>query len=195
VVKFGKRAKLKDPTIIPIINYGMVGTNKFKRFHCAFCLTGYYVNERVVDSVLQDVYATDLHIPLKFGTDGLPRRRRVTVANPADRFYAINQLAQLALEQQEMDMVLQAVGRVRPYTKPREVITFQCAGHPQLHYTKEFNSLAEARTFFDIASTRETGKAQTRALVQAAKQAGLRQQQSADKLKFSLTTVKRYWNS
>ena len=70
VVKFGKGTRLKDPKVIPIINYGMVGTNKFKRFECAYCLTGYYVNERVVNSVLQDVYAKDLHIELKFATEG-----------------------------------------------------------------------------------------------------------------------------
>jgi hypothetical protein len=169
VVKPGKNTNLKDPTVIPIINYGMVGTNKFKQFHCAFCLTGYYVNEPVVNSVLQDVYATDFQLPLKFTTDGLPRRRKVRVANPEDRFYDIARLAQLALEQQEMDVVLQAVGRVRPYTKPREIITFQCAAHPQLPYTQEFNSLPEARAYFGIASTRERQKSTTIKLVKAAK--------------------------
>jgi hypothetical protein len=90
--------------------------------------------------------------------------------------------------------VLQAVGRVRPYTKAREIITFQCAAHPQLTYTQEFNSLAEARVYFDIVTTREAGKATTTALVQAAKKAGHTQQQAADQLKKGLRTVKRYWN-
>jgi hypothetical protein len=144
--------------------------------------------------VLQDVYATDLHILLKFKTDGLPRRRQVTVANAADRFYDVNQLAPLALEQQEMDVVLQAVGRVRPYTKPREIITFQCAAHPQLAYTVEFNSLAEARGFFNVPSSREAQKAGTTYLVQAAKKAGLTQQKAANRLNISLRTVKRHWN-
>ena len=194
VVKFGKGTRLKDPKVIPIINYGMVGTNRFTRFECAYCLTGYYVNEMVVNSVLQDVYAEDLQIELKFTTDGLPRRRRVGVAKAADRFYDIAKLAQLALNQQEMDVVLQAVGRVRPYTKPREVITFQCAAHPQLAYTREFNSLAEARGHFGIVSTRVAHKATTMARIQAAKKAGLTQQQAADQLKLGLRTVKRYWN-
>lgn len=194
VVKPTSSTRLKDPNVIPIINYGMVGTNQFKKFGCAYCLTGYYVNERVVNSVLQDVYAEDLHIELKFTTDGLPRRRRVGVAKAADQFYSINRLAQLALNQQEMDVVLQAVGRVRPYTKPREVFTFQCAGHPQLPYTQEFNSLAEARAYFGIVSTREAGKATTTALVQAGKNAGYTQQQVADKLHINVRTVKRHWN-
>jgi hypothetical protein len=194
VVKFDKHTRLKDPTIVPIINYGMVGTNRFKRFQCAYCLTGYYVNEQVVNSVLQDINASDLHIELKFTTNGLPRRRQVGVARAADRFYDIAKLAQLALNQQEMDVVLQAVGRVRPYTEPREVITFQCAAHPQLEYTQEFNSLAEARVFFGITSNRETGKATTNASVQTAKKAGNTQQQVANQLKISLRTVKRHWN-
>ena len=62
----------------------------------------------------------------------------------------MDRLAQYALDQQELDVVLQAVGRVRPYTRPREVITFQCAAHPQLDYDREFNSIEEARQFFGI---------------------------------------------
>jgi hypothetical protein len=90
--------------------------------------------------------------------------------------------------------VLQAVGRVRPYTKGREIITFQCAAHPQLAYTREFNSLAEARAHFGIVSTREAHKATTTAMVQAAKNASYTQQQVADKLHINVRTVKRHWN-
>jgi hypothetical protein len=194
VVVPGKKTDLRDPEIIPIINYGVVGTNRFKRFECVFCLTGYYVNEPVVNSVLQDIYAPDYHLPLKFSNEGLPRRRGVGVANPADRFYDLHQLAQLALNQQEMDVVLQAVGRVRPYTEPREVITFQCAAHPQLPYTQEFNSLAEARLFFSISSARQAQKATTSEMIKAAKGRGLTQQRVAEELKVSLSTVKRHWN-
>jgi hypothetical protein len=195
VVLPGKKTNLKDPNVIPIINYGVVGINKFKKFHCAYCLTGFYVNERVVNSVLQDIYASDMRIPLKFTTEGLPRRRRVGVANSQDQFYEVHQQAQLALNQQEMDVVLQAVGRVRPYTKPREIFTFQCAAHPQLPYTQEFNSLLEARRFFGIVSNRQAQKTTTMALVKKGKQAGLTQQQVADELGINIRTVKRYWNS
>lgn len=194
VVNPGKKILREDPNVIPIINYGMAGTNRYKRFHCAYCLTGFYVNEPVVNSILQDIRATDFQLPLKFTTEGPPRRRKVGVANPQDRFYDIAKLAQLVLNQQEMDVVLQAVGRVRPYTKPREVFTFQCAAHPQLPYTQEFNSLAEARVFFGIVSTRERQKATTTELVKAAKKRGLTQQQVANKLKISLSTAKRHWN-
>ena len=68
------RVDLSDPLLIPIIQYGIVGTNLFEDFDCAYCLTSYYVNEQVVDQVLQDVLASDRHIPIQIVTRGRPRR-------------------------------------------------------------------------------------------------------------------------
>ena len=131
IVKVGKKTNVTKRDIVPIINYGMIGTNRFEHFDCAFCLSGYYVNEHIINSILQDIVASDQHIPIKINTGGIPRRRTVTVINYKDRFYDVNRLAQLSLNQQEMDVVTQAAGRVRPYSKPREVITFQCSEHPR----------------------------------------------------------------
>ena len=149
---------LKNCNIIPIIHYGMIGTNLFQHFDCAYCLTGYYVTENVVNGILQDVLASDMHIPIKVYTQGSPRRRKAGVLNNQHRCYDVHHLAQLALNQQEMDVVLQAVGRVRPYTKGREIITFQCAEHPNLTYTREFTNIEETRLFFQINSFRERKK-------------------------------------
>jgi hypothetical protein len=52
------------------------------------------------------------------------------VANPAHQDYDIARLAQPTLEFKEHGVVVQAVGRVRPFTRPREVITFQMAELP-----------------------------------------------------------------
>jgi len=185
---------LSDPNLVPLINYGVIGINLFEHFDCAYCLTSYYVNEGVINQILQDVMASDFHIPIKIRTDGHPRRRSVEIINPAHRFYDIQQLAPLALAQQEMNTVIQAVGRVRPYTKPREIITFQCAEHPQLPYTKEFHTIDEARKFFGILGKRHRQTLKQLKAIQAAKGRGLTQQQVAEELKISLRTVKRHWN-
>lgn len=93
-----------------------------------------------------------------------------------------------------MDPVLQAVGRVRPYTKPREIITFQCSAFPRQQYDHEFDTLDEARRFFGITTALEASKQATMQLVQQAKREGLTQLAAADKLKLSKSTVQRYWN-
>jgi hypothetical protein len=184
---------LGAPWTVPVISYGMIGTNRFERFTAALCLTGYYVHEEVIDAVLQDILATDGHIPVRVTTEGHPRRRRASVVWPAHRGYDIQGLSQLALEQQELDVVLQAVGRIRPYTRPREVFTFQCAAHPHLQYTREFDTLEEARQFFGVPPRRLQKQHETAVRVQAARQAGLSQTQAATELGLGLATVKRYW--
>ena len=93
-----------------------------------------------------------------------------------------------------MDVVLQAVGRVRPYTRPREIVTFQCAAHPQLDYDREFGSIAEAREFFEIPTRRERERDRNADRVRAARQAGMTQLEAAAALRLGRSTVQRYWN-
>ncbi len=145
---------LSNANVVPLIHYGMIGTNLFEEFDCAYCLTGYYVTEDAINGILQDILGSDMQIPLQISNEGRPLRRKAGVLNHADHIYDLHALAQHALDHLEMDTVLQAVGRVRPYTKPREVITFQCAGHPDLDYTGEFTSIGEARKHFDILGSR-----------------------------------------
>jgi hypothetical protein len=188
-------ANLSSPNVIPLSHYGLIGTNLFEGFDCAYCLNSYYVSEAVVNEVLQDVLASDSYIPIQIVTEGRPRRRTAIVKDPEHRFYDIRYLAPLALSQQELDVVLQAVGRVRPYTQSREIITFQCAGHPQLPFEAEFNSIAEAREFFGIDSSRHRKKLDRIKQIRLEKEAGSTQIEAASKIGISLRTVKRYWNS
>ena len=113
--------------------------------------------------------------------------------NQEDRIYDVHTLAQHALDHLEMGTVLQAVGRVRPYTKPREIITFQCADHPDCAYTKEFNSIGEAREYFKIPGRRSMQAEAQYTRIQEAKKAGLKQREVAERLGISIRTVKRYW--
>ena len=185
---------LRDAKVIPLIHYGMIGTNLFQEFDCAYCLTGYYVPEEAINGILQDLLGSDMKIPIRIFTEGTPCRRRAGVLNREDRIYDLHILSQYALDHQETDTVLQAVGRVRPYTNPREIITFQCAGHPDFEYTKEFASIGEARKYFDIPSRRSGRTAELRSQVMAARAQGMKQQEAAVHLGVSIGTIKRYWN-
>lgn len=190
-----RRATLASPRVVPVINFGAIGTNLFEGFDCAYCLTGYYVTEQVVNAVVQDVLAADGHIPIRIRTGGLPRRRTVEVVSPENRVYDVARLARLALGQQEMDVVVQAVGRVRPYTRPREVVTFQCSARPDGDYDREFDTLAEAREFFGIPTLRTRRRNETAAHVRSERDRGATQVVAAESLGVSLRTVKRYWRS
>jgi hypothetical protein len=184
---------LSNAKVLPLIHYGMIGTNLFEDFECAYCLTGYYVTEEAINGILQDLVGSDMKIPLRISIEGRPYRRRAGVLNRKDRIYDLHTLSQQALDHQEMDTVLQAVGRVRPYTKPREVITFQCASHPELEYTREFASIGEARNYFDILDRRSAQIEALRAQVQEARTKGLKQREAAEQLGVGLRTIQRYW--
>jgi hypothetical protein len=184
---------LSNAHVVPLIHYGMIGTNLFQDFDCAYCLTGYYVNEKAINDILQDRLGSDMKIPLRISIEGRPCRRRAGVLNLKDRIYNLHTLAQNALDHQEMDTVLQAVGRVRPYTKPREIITFQCAGHPELEYTKEFNNIGDARHHFGIPDRRSAQTTATLSMIQEARAKGMKQQEAAEHLSVGLRTVQRYW--
>jgi len=188
------KADLSSPLAIPLINYGMIGTNLFEHFHCAYCLTSYYVNEPIVNSVLQDLHASDQEIPIEIITEGFPRRRKARICRDQDRFYDVAQHVQDALEQQEMDPVLQAVGRVRPYTQPREVITFQCTDHPQLAYSREFSNLEQARDFFGIQTRQAQKRIRNQDLIKDAHKQGLTQREAVEQTGLGLRTVQRNWN-
>jgi hypothetical protein len=184
---------LRNGNVVPLIHYGMIGTNLFQEFDCAYCLTGYYVTEKAIDGILQDLLGSDMKIPLRISIEGRPCRRRAGVLNLKDRFYDLHKLSQYALDLLEMDTVLQAVGRVRPYTKPREIITFQCASHPDFEYTKEFTSIGEARKHFGVFSRRAAQTEELRSRVQEARARGMTQKDAAEQLRVGLRTIQRYW--
>lgn len=186
---------LSKSKVVPLIHFGMIGTNLFQEFDCAYCLTGYYVTEGAVNSIVQDLLGSDMTIPLQISINERPCRRKAGVLNKKDRIYDVHALAQHALDHLEMDTVLQAAGRVRPYTKPREIITFQCAGHPDFDYTKEFCSLGEARQYFDIPGRRDAHTAGLCLQIKDARTKGMKQKEAAVILGVSLRTIQRYWKT
>jgi hypothetical protein len=185
---------LRNPNVIPLIHYGMVGTNLFEHFDCAFCLSSYYVNESVLNGVVQDVLGSDYHIPIQIKTGGRPRRRTVSLVNSRDKFFDVIQLAKAALEDKELGTVIQAIGRVRPFTKPREILTMQCSVLSSNHPITEFQSLDDARQHFQILSPQKRRIDLLIGTIKKLRNEGKTQKQAGDETNVSLRTVKRYWN-
>jgi hypothetical protein len=186
---------LKDPRVIPLITYGWIGSNVFEDFDAVYCLGGYYVNESVVNECLQDLVRPDLQLPIMVETVGVPKRRRARVVDPDHRDYDVARLVQSALEVREASVVVQAVGRVRPFTRPREVITFQMGQLPGVTYDAEFTSLAAARRYFAIPAGRDRRNADRAARIAALRRAGYTQAETARRLGISERTVRTYERS
>jgi hypothetical protein len=183
---------LADPAVVPLINYGATGTNLFEHFDCVFCLTGYYVNLAVVNHVLQDMVRPDLRLALEISTEGNPPRRKARVARDEDQFYNVARLAQAVLDVKERGVVVQAVGRVRPLTRPREVVTFQLADFPGVECDEEFSTLAQARNFFKVASGRARKMELLRDRIASLRGEGRTQEEVAEILGITSRTVRNY---
>lgn len=184
-------ADLARPGAVPLINYGTIGTNLYEGFDCAYCLNSYYINEDILDHCLQDLTRVDLRLPTKIETLGSPCRRRAGVADPAHRGYDVASLAQPTLEYKEHGVVVQAVGRVRPFTTPCEVITFQMAELPGVLYDAEHETLEGARRAFDIPTRRERQGTELDARIRELRD-GFTQSQTAKILGISEKTVRNY---
>ena len=185
---------LADPRVIGLINYGVAGINRFEQVDCAYCLNSYYVTPDVVSMSVQDIEATTERYVMQLEMIGEPRRRRVKVELPDGRMPALPRIAQMVLEQVEADAVVQAVGRVRPFTKPREVITFQADTLPGVDYTLEFKNLDQTRAYFEIRRPAEA-KLQIRiATARRMKAQGCTNAEIMECLSISRATVKRYIN-
>lgn len=183
-----------DGIQVPIINYGVIGINAFEKFDCAYCLNSYYVTEKILADALQDMRASDEQVEMSIRTSPNPKRRTAHIEDLKYRYTDVAQLADSMLQVLEIGVVIQAVGRVRPFTSSCEVITFQNNPHPNYAYDFEFNNLAEIRSHFGIegAAARKT-RAKTQE-VQKLKLQGLTQNQVAEQLGMGVRTVRRYWS-
>jgi DNA-binding NarL/FixJ family response regulator len=94
--------------------------------------------------------------------------------------------------QKEADVVVQAVGRVRPFTRPREVITMHMGELPGVRYHLEFRNLSKARAFFDVPTASEAALMTKVEQVARLRAMGHSQKAIAIKMNVSLSSVKRY---
>jgi hypothetical protein len=189
------QADLDDPRTLPLINYGLSGVNRFEHCDAAYCLTGYYVNEATVAEAVHDLDASTERYPVRIRTAVDPPRRTATVELPDDREAIVPQVARWVLEQKEADVVVQAVGRVRPFTQPREIITFHAGALPEVRPTLQFRTLGQARSYFGIPTRRRSEAESRAAAARRLKALGLSHARVAEELGVSLATVKRYLRS
>lgn len=147
-----------DPRVIPVLHYGVHGVNCFSEYSSAYCLTGFYVPSGELNRRVQEDQPEEERVDLRvvWGPDMIRRVQSPTWAPESSR----GEVANLALRTLEVDPVVQAVGRVRCLTKPREVVCF--AMHdltPDLGPVTVVRSLAALRKAMGIPSAAEVDHA------------------------------------
>ena len=177
------RVNLDDPCTLPLINYGISGVNRFQEFDAAYCLTGYYINAAILSKTVHDIDASSDRFPITIRTSGRPACRRALVKLPDDRATILPNIAQGVLDQLESDAVVQAVGRVRPFTRPREIITCHAGQLPGVQYTLNFDNLRAAREYFGISTARA-----------ARRDSRIEQAKQLKKAQFSVVQIAGYLN-
>lgn len=176
----------------PVLHYGIIGVNDFADFDCAYCLMGYYLPTHVVSDYFQEFAPyISTHPPSLSHHQNTPYRV-VEPVNPRDAIYTdYLSLGQQVLQQEELGAVMQTVGRVRPFTKPREIITFQCGLIPGVVYDQEFTSLEDVRRYFGIKTARTMADMDRYTQVQSLKAQGYTQRDISSVLNISRSTVQR----
>lgn len=181
-----------DVILIPVIHYGVIGINQYEEFDCCYCLNSYYVTEKVLSHSIQDLRPDSERIDVNIAYSKKPRRRNGVVANDQYLFTDVAAVVDPMLQTLEMGTVVQAVGRVRPFTKSREIITFQSNDALASSYDKDFSSLEELRKFFGLATKRTRTSNSTADEVMALTAENLKQADIAKQLGISVRTVRRY---
>jgi hypothetical protein len=139
-----------SPSCIPLIHYGICGINTFEGYDAAYCLNSYYIDNQVLQEAVADVEYDGLTFPVEVRVVGNPRCR--VAATFQDQFQGTTADSTIAdyLYQLETNVVIQAAGRVRYATRPREVIFFQCSDLRGVNLDGEFYNLSAARDQFGV---------------------------------------------
>jgi AcrR family transcriptional regulator len=186
----GEAVPQANPGIIPIIHYGISGINSFEEYHAAYCLNSFYLDEDVLREAVADVEDDDLRFPIRIKAQGTPKRRMTGSFDQRLRASDADEICRTYYHQLETNVVIQAVGRVRFATRPREVITFQATNLPGIPLHREFHSLRELREHFGLLTGSEfTRKIQSRE-AKRFRQEGLTTQEIAERLGVSERTVR-----
>ena len=160
-----------DPTKVALINYGIVGINSLQSFDHVYCIGGYYARADHLNGVYQQTLPPDSRMPIGVRMEG--RRRRVYAADQqfGTRYHA--RRAEATHHMIERRVVLQAIGRVRPFTTPAEVILFQCDDlSAELGPIDEFTSLAAGRRTLHVPTLSQLKRAALGEQVRVRQKAG-----------------------
>jgi hypothetical protein len=177
-----------EPTEVALINYGIVGINSLQSFDHVYCIGGYYARADHLNGVYQQTLPPDSRMPIGVRMEG--RRRRVYAADQefGTRYHA--RRAEATHRMIERRVVLQAIGRVRPFTTPAEVILFQCDDlSAELGPIDEFTSLAAARRTFHVPTLSQLKRAALGEQVRVRQEAGESLRTIAADLGISPSTV------
>lgn len=108
---------------VAVINYGIVGVNSLEAFDAVYSFGGYYARQSQLEDTYNQALPPDDRIDLTIHTQGGRRAVQASIPDFRSRFHA--RRAKAVLEMIESRIVLQALGRVRPFTSPALVIGFQ----------------------------------------------------------------------
>lgn len=143
-----------NPQIVPIIHYGVIGINTFTDYDACYCLNSYYINQDILTDQLFEIEQEEFRGKLTFCKDSGNTRYVETPEKYSHSNLADN--ANIYAQAAEIDPILQAVGRVRFYTKPREVIFFTTHDiRPYVGDVTEFQTLAAARLALEVPRAKD----------------------------------------
>lgn len=145
---------IDETTSVAVINYGIVGVNDFKSFDALYCVGSYYAQPDHVNAVYQQWLPHEDRAQLQVTTS--QGTRRVQAAEPSVRNRNRANGASRFLRVLEQRVVLQAIGRVRPFTTPAEVIVMQQDDYTDvLGNIAQYNSLKSARNAAGVPTRAE----------------------------------------
>jgi len=190
VASGGAPIEQPSPVVIPVIHYGICGINSFEDYYAAYCLNSFYLDENVLRQAVADVEDDDLRFPVRIEVRGTPKRRVAATFDKRFRASDADSICQAYYRQLETNTVIQAVGRVRYATRPREVITFQAADLHNIPLHREFYSLRELREYFGLATGSEFTRNLQRSEAKRLRREGGTTGQIAERLGISQRTVR-----
>jgi hypothetical protein len=154
-VDYGALPTKPDPRVVPVIHYGILGVNDYADYDSLYCCCGYYISSRELSSAAQESTPNSERVVVQI--DSKPDQvRRARIAEGADAGGVAQHVANIYLEKLELDPVIQAAGRVRFMTKPREVVFMQMADlRPHVGPHQVVGNLAELRRAMSISSARQ----------------------------------------
>lgn len=145
-------------TDVVLINYGIVGMNGLSDHDAVYCFGGYYAREAQLEDTYNQLLPPKDQIELVIRTENGQRRAQSGSPDARSRYHA--RRARAVLEMIERRVVVQAIGRVRPFTSPATVIAFQQDDlSSALGDIDTFSRLSRARVTLRVPSRTELVRA------------------------------------
>jgi hypothetical protein len=180
-----------DPAVIPIVHYGILGVNDFTEYESAYSLNSYYVSTRELNRHVQDAEPEQFRVRLKI-VSGPEMMRRVEIEEHNIQDLDHTTLGNMYLQKLEVDPVVQAAGRVRFLTRPREVVFFQMHDlEREVGTCATVRTLAALRTTLGIPAAKELDALADVAEIQGLLKEGFTAEDAATKVGISRRTLFR----